>query len=338
MKLSLLLIALFITTNIKAQHTASLKLVACEGKAQGTYYIVKYLSADTASLQIRIDSLFQVIDQSLSLYKPGSLINQFNTTGTVVMDEHMQAVLQQALFTSKATNGIFDITVKPLVYLWGFGVTKPGFKGVPPADSIKRALSYVGYRYLRVKGDHLSATKKGVQIDCNGIAQGYTVDVLGRFLEQQGIHNYLVDVGGELCAKGVNQQGKTWRVGIERPAPGDTTYEPIQGMVRLPGKGIATSGNYRRFFDQGRTRFAHTIDPVTGVALHNNIISVTVIAKDCFTADAFDNPLILMGVDKGLRFIAAHPEYGLEAIYIYKAADGAIKEAFSKGFRDYMEF
>ncbi|HVI48857.1 MAG TPA: FAD:protein FMN transferase [Chitinophaga sp.] len=337
MKSIFLLPALFITMTIAAQQPEKLKLVACEGKAQGTYYIVKYLSEDTTSLQGRIDSVFRVIDQSLSLYKPGSLINTFNTTGKVRMDEHMQAVVRKALFTSKATSGLFDITVKPLVYLWGFGVTKPSYKGIPPADSIRKALAYTGYRYLRIKGTELTAAKKGVEIDCNGIAQGYTVDVLGKFLERQGITNYLVDVGGELCAKGHNARGQVWSIGIERPSPGDTTYEPVQGLVRLPDKGIATSGNYRRFFDQGKTRFAHTIHPLTGEALHNNIISVTVIAADCFTADAFDNPLILMGVEKGLAFIAQHPEYGLEAVYIYKAADGTIKEAFSKGFKKYME-
>ncbi|SEW54468.1 FAD:protein FMN transferase [Chitinophaga arvensicola] len=338
MKRLFLLATLLWSANTRAQDAPALKLVACEGKAQGTYYIVKYLSTDTTSLQPRIDSLFGVIDQSLSLYKPGSLINQFNATGKVTMDEHMKAVIQKALTTNKATNGLFDITVKPLVYLWGFGVNKPSFKGVPPPDSIKAALAYIGSRYLRVKGEELSTTKKGVQIDCNGIAQGYTVDVVGHFLQQLGINNYLVDVGGELCAKGHNHQHKVWSVGIERPSPGDTAYEPVQGLVRLPDKGIATSGNYRRFFDQGRTRFAHTIHPLTGVALHNNIISVTLIAKDCFTADAFDNPLILMGVEKGLAYIAQHPEHGLEAIYIYKDADGGIKEAFSKGFKAYMEF
>lgn len=321
-----------------AQQAPALKLMACEGKAQGTYYIVKYLSADTTSLQSRIDSVFDVIDRSLSLYRPGSAINTFNETGRVQMDEHMQAVIAKALFTNSATGGLFDITVKPLVYLWGFGVSKPSYKGVPPADSLAKAMTYIGSRYLRVKNGHLHTTKKGVQIDCNGIAQGYTVDVLGKFLEKQGIENYLVDVGGELCAKGHNHLHKVWSVGIERPSPGDTTYEPVPGIVRLPGKGIATSGNYRRFFDQGRTRFAHTINPLTGVALHNNIISVTVIAKDCFTADAFDNPLILMGVQQGMTYIAHHPEYGLEALYIYRDEDGAIKEAFSEGFKKYMEF
>ncbi|MFY0254031.1 FAD:protein FMN transferase [Chitinophaga sp. 30R24] len=325
-------------TITNGQSLPALKLMACEGKAQGTYYIVKYLSADTTSLQGSIDSIFAVIDQSLSLYKPGSAINRFNETGQVQMDEHMKAVVQQALFTYKATGGLFDITVKRLVYLWGFGVTRPSFKGVPPADSIRQALSYTGSRYLRVKENQLYTLKKGVQIDCNGIAQGYTVDVLGAFLASRGIDNYLVDVGGELCAKGHNHQHKVWSVGIERPSPGDTAYEPVQGLVRLPGKGIATSGNYRRFFDQGRTRFAHTIHPLTGVALHNNIISVTVIAKDCFTADAFDNPLILMGVDKGIAFVEQHPEYGLQAMYIYRDVEGTIRENFSKGFKQYMEF
>lgn len=314
------------------------QLRAYEGKAQGTYYIVKYLSADTASLQYSIDSIFKVIDASLSLYQPGTRINRFNATGRVQMDEHMQTVIQKALFTNKATGGLFDITVQPLVYLWGFGVSKPSFKGVPPEDSIKKALAYTGSRYLKVKWNELIAAKKNVKIDCNGIAQGYTVDVLGRFLESKGIENYLVDVGGELCAKGHNVQHKTWSVGIERPAPGDTAYEPVQGLVRLPGKGIATSGNYRRFFDQGKTRFAHTINPKTGVALHNNIISVTVIAVDCFTADAFDNPLILMGVEKGIAFVDEHPEYGLSAMFIYKDDDGVIKEAFSRNFKEYMEF
>jgi thiamine biosynthesis lipoprotein len=320
-----------------AQQPAA-RLMAYEGKAQGTYYIVKYVAADTTNLQSSIDSIFRVIDASLSLYQPGSAINRFNRDGKVQMDEHMQKVIEKALFAHRATNGLFDITVQPLVYLWGFGVTKPSFKGVPPADSIKRALKLVGSRYLKMKGHELTTTKKGVKIDCNGIAQGYTVDVLGRFLEQRGIENYLVDVGGELCAKGSNQQHKTWSVGIERPSPGDTTYEPIQGIVRLPGKGIATSGNYRRFFDQGQTRYAHTMDPKSGVALHNHIISVTVIAPDCFTADAFDNPLILMGVTKGLQFVEQHPEYGLAALYIYRDEDGVIKEAFSSNFKQYMEY
>jgi thiamine biosynthesis lipoprotein len=315
-----LLLSLLISVNTAAQH-----LMVFEGKAQGTYYIVKYFSADTASLQHPIDSIFGAIDQSLSLYKPGSLINRFNAGHQVQMDTHMQAVIAQSLWISKITAGAFDITVKPLVDVWGFGVHRPAVQTVPSADTLKQILQHVGYRYLRVKGQQLMKLKAGVEIDCDGIAQGYTSDVLAHFLEQKGIINYLVDVGGELCSKGFNQQHKIWTVGIER-------RDPVQTIIQLQDKAITTSGNYRRFFDQGGTRFAHTIDPVSGQALHSNIISVTVLAANAITADGFDNALILMGVEKSMEFIRQHPQYELEAYFIYKDTDGTIKEKFSPGF------
>lgn len=310
--------------------TFAQRLVTMEGKAQGTYYIIKYLSDDPSSLQHEIDSVFADIDRSLSLYKPGSLINRFNEGNAVHMDPHMQAVVTRSLQISKATNGAFDITVKPLVDAWGFGVHKPAMQKRPSADTLKHILQYVGYRHLQVRGTRLTKTKRGVEIDCNGIAQGFTSDVMSRFLEQKGIRNYLVDVGGELCSSGHNQHGKIWTVGIERPA--DNGAYPVQALLALDNKAVTTSGNYRRFFDEGGTRFAHSIDPATGEALHSNIISVTVIAKDAITADGFDNALILMGVERGLAFIGQHPEYGLEAYFIYKDESGKIQERFSPGF------
>ncbi|MCF6406052.1 FAD:protein FMN transferase [Chitinophaga filiformis] len=311
--------------------TFAQRLVTLEGKAQGTYYIIKYLSDDTVSLQHAIDSVFAEIDQSLSLYKPGSLINRFNEGNAVHMDHHMQAVVTRALQISKATNGAFDITVKPLVDAWGFGVHKPAVQKVPAADTLRHILSYVGYGYLEIRSQQLIKKKKGVEIDCNGIAQGYTSDAMARLLEQKAIGNYLVDVGGELCSKGHNQHGKIWTVGIERPATDDNAY-PVQALLAMDNKAITTSGNYRRFFDQGGTRFAHSINPATGEALHSNIVSVTVIAGDAITADGYDNALILMGVEHGLSFIAQHPEYGLEAYFIYKDEQGKIRERFSPGF------
>ncbi len=317
---------LFFFTGVYAQ-----RLQVCEGKAQGTYYIVKYISKDTLSLQKGIDSIFAAIDLSLSLYQPGSLINQFNKGSQVRMDEHLQAVIPKALWVSRTTRGAFDITVKPLVDVWGFGVQRPSHPGAPTADTLRQLLQRVGYHYLAVKGPLLVKKKQGVEIDCNGIAQGYTVDVLARFLEQQGISNYLVDVGGELRASGMNAQHHTWMVGVERPAADSGSY-PEQTLLHLQNKAIATSGNYRRFFDQGGTRFAHTIDPHSGQALHNNIISVTVIAADCITADGFDNALILMGVEPALAFIRNHPDLGLEACFIYKDGQGKIEERFTPGF------
>jgi thiamine biosynthesis lipoprotein len=309
---------LLITLNLSAQH-----LMVFEGKAQGTYYIIKYLSTDTGSLQHPIDSIFAGIDHSLSLYQPGSLINQFNEGTKVRMDEHMRAVVEKSLWISKVTGGAFDITVKPLVDVWGFGVHRPVKQMIPSVDTIKQILSHIGYKNLIIKNNWLIKKQPGVEIDCDGIAQGYTSDVLAHFLEQKNIQNYLVDVGGELCSKGVNQHHKIWTVGIERT-------DDTQTIVELKDKAITTSGNYRRFFEQGGVHFAHTINPVSGEALHSNIISVTVIAENAMTADGFDNALILMGVEKALKFVE---KYKLEVYFIYKDGDGIIKEKFSPGFK-----
>lgn len=314
MRLLLLLLLLSLTAHSQT---------VLEGKAQGTYYVIKYISADTTSLQREIEAIFADIDQSLSLYKPHSLINQFNEKGHVQMDTHMQAVIKKALVISKITNGAFDITVKPLVDVWGFGVHAPAERKIPSPDTLRTILSHVGYQYLKIKGSGLFRTKAGITLDCNGIAQGYTTDVIGRFLDSKGIQNYLVDVGGELCAKGKNSQQQYWTVGIE----GEN-----QRVIPLQDRAVTTSGNYRRFFDSGGNRFAHTIDPRNGQAIHNNIISVTVLAKDAMTADGFDNALILMGVEKAFAFIRLHPELQLEAGFIYKDTEGNIQESFSPGF------
>lgn len=316
-----------------AVSASAQKTVTLQGKAQGTYYIIKYISTghDPVSLQPDVEDIFKDIDRSMSLYVPGSLINRFNKGPKVVMDDHMRAVVKKAQEVSKLTGGLFDITVKPLVDLWGFGVVRHN-NGRPSPEAIRRALQLVGYENLTLRAKYLIKKKDGVEIDCNGIAQGFTSDVAGRFLQSRGIRNFLVDVGGELVASGVNAQGQPWSVGIERPPVADSTGEPVQAILHLKDRAIATSGNYRRFFDEGGTRFAHTINPRTGEALHNNIITVTVTAPDAITADAYDNALILLGVEEGLQFVAEHAKLQLEVYYIFKDADGRITEKYSPGF------
>ncbi|WP_119079079.1 FAD:protein FMN transferase [Chitinophaga alhagiae] len=327
-KALLLLFSVCLTVSAAAQ-----RLVTFQGKAQGTYYIVKYLGEDSTSLQPDVESIFREIDRSLSLYLPSSLINRFNKGQQVVMDDYMRTVVKKAQEVSRLTNGLFDITVKPLVDLWGFGVVRHS-KGQPSAANIRKTLQLVGYRLLTVRSRYLIKKKAGVEIDCNGIAQGFTSDVVGSFLLSRGIRNFLVDVGGELVASGVNAQGQPWSVGIERPSSGKDSLQqgPMQAILRLKNRAVATSGNYRRFFDEGGTRFAHTIHPRTGQAVHNNIITVTVTAPDAITADAYDNAMILLGVDQGLAFIARNPKLQLGAYYVYKDDDGQVKEKYSPGF------
>ena len=323
MKGLLLLFSICITVSSSAQK----KAITISGKAQGTYYVVKYLSRDTVSLQPEIEGLFRQIDRSLSLYLPSSLINRFNKGDKVMMDDHMRTVIKKAQEVSRETDGLFDITVKPLVDLWGFGVERHN-NGKPSPEAIKRTLRHVNYENLTLRARYLLKKEPGVEIDCNGIAQGYTSDVIAKFLLSRGISNYLVDVGGELVALGNNDKGKPWSVGIERLPQGDGN----QQWLMMTSGAVATSGNYRRFFEEGGTRFAHTINPLTGEAIHNNIIAVTVTAPDAITADAYDNALILLGVDKGLAFVRDHPKLKLGALYIYKDADGQLREKYSEGF------
>lgn len=325
MKGLLFLIGICISVSTSAQ-----KLISFQGKAQGTYYIIKYTSNDTTSLREDVEDLFRQIDRSMSLYLPSSLINRFNKGPQVVMDHHMRTVVRKAQEVSKLTDGLFDITIKPLVDLWGFGVVR--HNGQPSQADIARKRRLVDYNMLTVRTKYLIKKREGMEIDCNGIAQGYTSDAVGRLLHAMGIHNFLVDVGGELVASGVNTQGQPWSVGIERPPDTDSANQPVQALLRLKNKGVATSGNYQRFFDEGGTRFAHTIDPRTGQALHNNIISVTVTAPDAMTADAFDNVLIILGVDAGLQFISEHPKLKLQAFYVYKDDAGKVREKYSPGF------
>ncbi|MGE7777074.1 FAD:protein FMN transferase [Chitinophaga sp. NPDC101104] len=308
-------------------HVAAQQTVTISGKAQGTYYIVKYLGKDTTSLKPEIESLFRQIDRSLSLYQPGSLINRFNEGEKVVMDAYMRPVVRKAQEVSRITDGLFDITVKPLVDLWGFGVVRHK-KGRPSDADIRQTLTRVGYEKLIIRAKYLLKKQHGVEIDCNGIAQGYTTDVIAKFLQSRGIRNYLVDVGGELAAKGHNDKNQPWSVGIERK-DGNAGNG---ALLHLSDRAVATSGNYQRFFDEGGTRFAHTIHPKTGEAVHNNIITVTVTAPDAMTADAYDNALILLGVENGLAFIRQHPKLKLEAFFIYKDTDGTIREKYSEGF------
>lgn len=321
---------LLISLTTLSLYTHAQKLVSFQGKAQGTYYIVKYLGTESPSLQPEVERIFREIDRSMSLYQPNSLINRFNSGPKVVMDEYMRTVVKKSLEVSKITNGLFDITVKPLVDLWGFGVNRHHDRPTP--EAIRRTMRNVGYQHLTVRVKYLIKDNSNVQIDLNGIAQGYTSDVVADYLHSRGIKNFLVDVGGELVAAGVNVQGQSWSVGIERPPAGDTTQQPVQALLRLNNRAVATSGNYQRFFDEGGTRFAHTIDPRTGEALHNNIIAVTVTAPDAISADAYDNALIILGVEKGLEFIRTHPKLQLEAYYIYQDVDGKVKEKYSPAF------
>lgn len=298
------------------------------GRAQGTTYTIKYLAARPLVTQLEVDSIFGVIDLSLSLYEPASLINRFNKEGTVKMDGHMKQVVTMSMAVNKASEGGFDITTKTLSALWGFGMSKGPH--IPTKREIRKAIRLVGGDKLIMRDDSLIAARKGVQIDCNGIAQGYTVDVIAAFLQGKGIIDQLVEVGGEVRASGKNAEGRSWQIGIESPSPIAGTWRPVKKTIGLDNKATTTSGNYNNYFTEQGKRYTHIIDPKTGRPVENGIIAVTVIARDAITADAWDNGFYVMGLERSFKKLENMP--GVEAYFIYRDAKGVVRDTATKGF------
>jgi FAD:protein FMN transferase len=308
--------------------------IALAGSAQGTTYHITYYAADSIVIKSQVDSILQKIDSSLSLYKSYSLINRFNNSaGGIIVDEHFEKVINKALDTYDQTNGFFDITVYPLTDAWGFGPVKRN--AMPDDTTIRELLPCVDSRLLYWQGKKLAKKKSCVKLDANGIAQGYSVDVLANFIEQHGIRDYLVELGGEIRVSGRKLPGnEKMSVGIE--APGDDLAKPVmQKVIWLDQGAITTSGNYRRYYESNGRRISHLLDAHTGYPVQNELISVTVFAKDAMTADAYDNALMGMGLEQALKFVEGRQD--LAAYFIYRKADSAIADTMSSRFYRFLE-
>lgn len=302
------------------------------GFAQGTSYNISYYSRASTVSDAQIDSILNQIDSSMSVYKSYSLISAFNKAqASVTMDNHFEKVIAKSLEISKKSSGIFDVTVYPLVNVWGFGVDET--KTLPDSNKIKAILKNVGYQHLRIKGNQLIKDQPAVKIDVNGIAQGYSVDVIAMFLEVKEINTYIVELGGELRVKGKKPNNEFFKIGIE--AVNDEDFLPIQKYIEIDGGAITTSGNYRKFHQAGNKRISHLINPKTGYYLQNNLISATVYAKDAITADGYDNVLMGLGLKKSLAFLAEQKD--LEAYLVY-TEDGVVKDTCSAGFPKIKKF
>ncbi|MEX6690615.1 FAD:protein FMN transferase [Danxiaibacter flavus] len=305
------------------------------GFAQGTTYHITYYSGDTSITQANVDSVLNSIDSSLSIYKPYSTITRFNQSekGTVI-DAHFIKVFNKSIETYKATNGLFDITVAPLVTAWGFGAKKNN--SMPDSAQIEQLKECVSSDLLKLEGNFLRKEKPCVQVDVNGIAQGYTVDVLADYFESRGITNYIIEVGGEIRVSGRKMpSGEEMKIGIESPGDDEIAPEIMQQVVKLKTGAITTSGNYRKYYESDGKRVSHLIDPRTGYSLQNEMISVTVYAKDAITADAYDNALMTMGRDSALRFVENRND--IAAYMIYKRKDGVVADTATSKFYELMK-
>lgn len=305
------------------------------GFAQGTSYQVVYYAQSDIVSKSEVKAIFSAVDSSLSIYNPHSLISQFNRADSAIkMDKHLRKVVERSLEVSQKTNGAFDLTVLPLVQAWGFGTKR--MKTPPDAATIASLLDCVGREKLSLYQGYLQKAQPCVKIDVNGIAQGYTVDLLANFLESKGIENYLVEVGGEIRLKGRKQPGgERMAIGIEGPGGSKTKPFPIQKVMRFEEGAVTTSGNYRKYHEYGGQKVSHLINPRTGYPLENEMVSATVWAKDAITADGYDNALMSMGVEAALHF--AGQEKDLEAYLIYKKPDGTVADTATSGFYQFLK-
>lgn len=253
---------------------------------------------------------------SMSIFDPGSLLSRLNRNETDSIDRHIAFNLHLADSIGALSDGRYDVTVKPLVEAWGFAGRERAEN--PNVDSI---LEFVGREKVRIEAGRLVKDDPRVQLDFNSVAKGYVVDLLAALVEKYGAENYIVDVGGEVRCRGVNPRGDAWRIGIETPFDGNMTNgEYLQKRVRMHDGGLATSGNYRRFYlDAEGNKIAHTIDPRTGCSAVSRLLSVTVAAPTCAEADALGTMFLAMGADDALAAAAAMPE---AKVYFILAGDG----------------
>ncbi|GHT54754.1 FAD:protein FMN transferase [Bacteroidia bacterium] len=303
--------------------------VSHQGFAEGTTYKISYSPpAAGESYEEDIVQLLQRFSESLSMYIPTSLISRINrNVPDVEIDDYFRTVFVKSAEINRASSGAFDITIAPIVNLWGFGFTSDT-PDIDPAK-IDSLLQFVGMDKVRIVGNRVEKDSPGVMLDMNAIAKGYSVDVVANFLKSKGCKNYLVEIGGEIVARGVNASGKPWRVGIDRPADRAIPGQNLQAIVALDNKALATSGNYRRFFEKDGVKYAHSIDVKTGYPVNHNLLSVTIVADDCITADAWATVCMVSGLDKTRTLLASHPE--LEALLIYSDTQGNYQIEVTKG-------
>ncbi|MDR4987609.1 MAG: FAD:protein FMN transferase [Bacteroidales bacterium] len=292
------------------------QMISINGIVFGTYYSIIYYDDEGRVFQASIDSLFRDFNSSLSFYDKESLLSRINRNETDRVDDYFRVVFERAREISVETNGAFDATVFPLVNAWGFGFSKR--EEITP-ELIDSLLSFVDYDMVRLEEGRVVKDDERVQLDFNAIAKGYAADVVGMFLEAKGVEVYLVEIGGDLVARGVKPDGTPWRIGLEVPAADATAEQQWEYFVEIKDTGLATSGDYRRYHEIDGQKYSHTINPKTGYPVQHHLMSASVFAPDGMSADAYATALMVMGLDAAIRFVEDRED--LEAYLIYAEND-----------------
>ena len=297
----------------------------------GTSYNITYQCDSDLTRQIEAE--LQKVDNSLSPFNDSSCISAINRNESMETDSMFREVFRLAEHVSGETGGAFDITVAPLVNAWGFGFKNGTIPSKQTVDSLRQI---IGHEKVRRVGNRISKTDQRIMLDCSAIAKGYGSDVVGRLLKSKGIENFMVEIGGEIVANGVNEKRAPWKIGVTKPVDDSlSTSSDIQAVLNMTDMAMATSGNYRNFYYKDGKKYAHTIDPKTGFPVQHNILSSTVVAADCATADAYATAFMVLGLDKAKRVLERHPE--LMAYFIYSDKDGKNAVWFSPSMKDKIQ-
>ena len=319
---------LIIATVLIVMQQRSMPYQHDEGMVFGTVYNITYQY--DSDLKQDIEAELQKVDNSLSPFNKGSIISKVNRNENPEVNDMFADVFTLAEEVSAQTGGAFDITVAPLVNMWGFG-TKQFHR--PDKESVDSLMKFVGFNKISLKNKHVAKQDPNIQPDCSGIAKGYGCDVVARFLRSKGIKNFMVEIGGEVVTSGNSEKRVPWKIGVTKPTD-DSLQEnqELQTVLNVTDKAMATSGNYRNFYVEGGKKFAHTIDPHTGYPVQHSLLSSTVLAHDCATADAYATSFMVLGIDKAKEVLKKHPE--LMAYFIYSDAKGNLQVWFSPSLKD----
>ena len=325
------------TKDLTQNPTEAKKLLLVQGKAQGTTFNIKYLDAKNRDLQTKIDSILADFDKSLSTYRKDSEISDFNKAEIDSVQfsfPYFYPVLKASKEIFEISKGAFDPTIAPLVNAYGFGFTKAQDL---TENQIKDILQYVDFKQVSFNKTSVKKLKKGITLDFNAIAQGYSVDVVADYLKTLNITDFMVEIGGEVVCNGKNQDGKTWGIGIKNPILAEKGETATKAIVLLDNKALATSGNYEKFYIKDGKKFAHILDPTTGKPAMQNILSATVVADNAMTADGFATVFMVVGLDKSKEIIANNPTKNLEVYLIYVNEKGELQSFMTEKMKNIIK-
>ncbi len=320
----ILIIALFSAACQKEKE-----YVANEGFIYGTTYHISYESPNSEDFQVGIEAEMNKLNRSLSTFDSTSVISKVNQNVAVELDDYFLTVYNKAMEVSKNSDGAFDITVAPMVNVWGFGFKNKENITDELIDSLK---IITGYKKIRLQNGKIFKDHPNTMLDGSAIAKGFACDVVGDFLNKKGCVNYMVEIGGEVVAFGKNKKGKAWSIGISKPDDNDFfTSQKLKAIVKLPERALATSGNYRNFYVEDGKKYAHTINPKTGYPIQHSLLSTTVLADNCMTADAYATAFMVLGLQKSIEL--AERVSGIDVYFVYADEEGDYKTYVSPGFK-----